>query len=134
MAEGEDGEGEEAGMASRTMRVSRNEIAFLASMDFNLKSGSVEHLGSGEIFGEIGAMSGWPQSVTARVSKECKVIQVRVPALRLMKKKSRDLKERIDNRYRERSAPVSTEDNPPVRTLLRFVPDVNCGRGGTGVM
>mgnify|MGYP000715797403 CR=1 FL=1 len=44
------------------------ETTFLATMDFNLETGQKKRLGSGEIFGEIGALNGWPQSVTARTA------------------------------------------------------------------
>lgn len=80
-----------------------SEIVFLSSMDFNLPAGSGMTLGAGEIFGEIGAMNGWPQSVTARTATECLLAQIRVPALRRMKRKSKTLKERLDKVYRERS-------------------------------
>ncbi len=90
----------------RLVKVSSPEehtIPFLASIDFALPKGKGTTLGAGELFGEIGAMSGWPQSVTARVAVESTLVQIRVPALRLMKKKSSALKARIDARYKERS-------------------------------
>ena len=81
----------------------RTEITFLSVMDFNIPSGSTIRLGPGEIFGEIGALSGWPQSVTARTQGECVLVQIRVAALRLMRRKSKALKSRLDALYRERS-------------------------------
>lgn len=89
-----------------------HEITFLASMDFDLPKGSVAVLGQGELFGEIGAMSGWPQSVTARTKSECQLIQIRVPALRLMKRRSKDLKERLDKLYKERALLVQLRSTP----------------------
>ena len=88
-------------------QVSRQEIrktgiTFLSVMDFNLPAGERTRLGAGEVFGEIGAMSGWPQSVTARTAEECELVQIRVPALRLMRRKSNSLKARIDKLYRDR--------------------------------
>ena len=65
-------------------------------MDFDLAMGSATRLGPGEIFGEIGALSGWPQSVTARTATECRLVQIRVPALRRMKRKSDSLKHRLE--------------------------------------
>ena len=35
-------------------------ITFLATMDFDLPRGAATRLGPGEFFGEIGALSGWP--------------------------------------------------------------------------
>jgi CRP-like cAMP-binding protein len=91
------------GDSKSTSPAGEHTICFLASMDFNLPKGVGTRLGPGEIFGEIGAMCGWPQSVTARAATESTLIQIRVPALRLMKKKSATLKTRIDARYKERS-------------------------------
>lgn len=81
----------------------RSGITFLSVMDFDLPIGKGARLNAGEIFGEIGAMSGWPQSVTARTVTECTLVQIRVPALRLMKRKSSSLKSRVDKLYRERT-------------------------------
>lgn len=72
-------------------------------MDFDLPKGDVVKLGPGEIFGEIGTLNGWPQSVTARVSQESELIQIRLPALRRMKQESSALKQRLDALYRERA-------------------------------
>ncbi len=89
-----------------------HEITFLASMDFDLPRGSGAVLGVGELFGEIGAMSGWPQSVTARTKTECQLVQIRVPALRLMKRRSKDLKQRLDALYKERALTVQLRSTP----------------------
>ncbi|MFQ5651983.1 MAG: cyclic nucleotide-binding domain-containing protein [bacterium] len=90
-------------------------LTFLATMDFNLAYGSEKKLGKGEIFGEIGALVGWPQSVTAQAAGECELIQIRMSALRLMKTKSPDLKERIDKHYRETSLLSQLESTPLFR-------------------
>ncbi|MCH8126596.1 cyclic nucleotide-binding domain-containing protein [candidate division KSB1 bacterium] len=79
------------------------DLVFLSVMDFNIPIGDKVTLGPGEIFGEIGALSGWPQSVTARTVSDCEIVQVRVPALRLMRRKSTAFKDRIDKAYRDRS-------------------------------
>ena len=83
--------------------LSSSNITLLSVMDFDLPRSESRGLGRGELFGEIGALSGWPQSITARVSETCEVVQIRLPALRLMKRKSKALKERVDALYRERS-------------------------------
>lgn len=109
-------------------------VTFLSTMDFDLTSGSSELLGPGDIFGEIGALSGWPQSVTARATTDCKLIQVRVPALRQMRRRSNALKERIDTIYRERFLPRQLRDLPLFRqcndafidSLARSVKLVSC--------
>lgn len=93
------------------------DITFLSVMDFDLPSGSRAVLGRGELFGEIGAMSGWPQAVTARVVSPCRLLQVRVPALRTLKRRSRPLRERLDTLYRERSLGVQIKATPLFRGL-----------------
>src|SRR5262245_51030020 len=41
-------------------------VTLLTAMDVDLPAGESTLLGPGEFFGEIGALNGWPQSVTAR--------------------------------------------------------------------
>src|SRR5262249_18019900 len=110
-------------------------IAFLSVLDFNLPtSGSGLMLGPGEFFGEIGALSGWPQSVTARAASDLQVVQIRVPALRLMRKRSSGLKDRIDTVYRKRFLPSQLKstplfqkcDDPFLESLARRVELVSC--------
>lgn len=90
-------------------------ITFLASLDFDLPAGAGAGLGPGELFGEIGAMSGWPQSVTARCATDCRLLQIRVPALRLMKRKSKALSERLNRVYRRRSLAAQLKTTPLFR-------------------
>ncbi|MDX1547966.1 MAG: cyclic nucleotide-binding domain-containing protein, partial [Rhodothermales bacterium] len=60
-------------------------VTYLSAMDFDLPRGERLRLGPGDVFGEIGALNGWPQSVTARTATECTLVQIRLPALREMK-------------------------------------------------
>jgi len=92
------------------------EIVFLSALDFNLPAGGVLELGPGEIFGEIGAMNGWPQSVTARAATDCVLVQIRTPALRRMKRKSPVLKQRLDKIYRDRSLLSQLRTTPLLRS------------------
>jgi Fe-S-cluster-containing dehydrogenase component/CRP-like cAMP-binding protein len=93
----------------------KGEITFLSAMDFNLPTGRGVTLEQGELFGEIGALSGWPQSVTAKTSSECRLVQIRIPALRLMRRKSKALKNRLDAIYRERSLFAQLKATPLFR-------------------
>ncbi len=93
-------------------RTASTQITLLTTMDFDLPRDAVTRLGEGELFGEIGSMSGWPQSVTARTATECRLLQIRVPALRLMKRKSKALKQRLDALYRERSLSSQLKSTP----------------------
>ncbi|MEE8523487.1 MAG: cyclic nucleotide-binding domain-containing protein, partial [Thermoanaerobaculia bacterium] len=114
-----------------------HQITFLASMDFDLPHGATARLAPGELFGEIGAMSGWPQSVTARTAGECQLVQIRVPALRLMKRKSRALKDRVDQLYKERALMTQLKSTPLFRGcndffiqgLMEVVELVSCDPG-----
>jgi CRP-like cAMP-binding protein/Fe-S-cluster-containing hydrogenase component 2 len=78
-------------------------ITFLAAADFDLAQGERMRLREGELFGEIGAMNGWPQSVSARTATTCTLVQIRVPAIRKLRRKSKKLKQRLDDLYRQRT-------------------------------
>jgi CRP-like cAMP-binding protein/Fe-S-cluster-containing hydrogenase component 2 len=91
------------------------QITFLAAMDFNLPAAATMRLGTGEMFGEIGALSGWPQSVTAKTASECVLVQIRTAALRLMRKRSSALKQRLDALYKERSLIAQLQATPLFR-------------------
>jgi Fe-S-cluster-containing dehydrogenase component/CRP-like cAMP-binding protein len=94
---------------------SATQITFLSVMDFDLPVGGRTALGKGEIFGEIGALSGWPQSVTVKTKTEATFIQIRVSALRLMRR-SKTLKARLDKLYRERSLFTQLKATPLLGT------------------
>ena len=91
---------------------SNQPITFLTTMDFDVKQGDTVRLGSGEIFGEIGTLNGWPQSVTARTSRRTELIHIRLPALRKMKQESGVLKKRLDHLYRERTLIAQLSTTP----------------------
>ncbi len=104
-------------------------IPMLATADVDLPMGGSARLGPGDVFGEIGALSGWPQSVTARTTTACRLLQVRLPALRRIKKKSVLWKEKLDGVYRARSLVSQLQrtplfdscDEPTLRRLAREV-------------
>ncbi len=87
-------------------------ITFLSNMDFDLPRGEAMALGAGEIFGEIGTLNGWPQSATARVAQEATLVQIRLPALRELKKRSNAFKEKLDALYRERALMSQLTNTP----------------------
>lgn len=87
-------------------------VMFLSVMDFNLPVHGRMRLGAGDILGEIGALSGWPQSVTARAISECVLVQIRLPALRRMRDEAPHLKEWTDKIYRERYLALELQQSP----------------------
>ena len=92
------------------------EVTFLSAMDFDLGGESdVVTLGPGEFFGEIGALNGWPQSVTVKALTRCVVVQIRVPALRMLKRQSSAFREKIDAVYRERALLPQLRSSPVFR-------------------
>lgn len=87
-------------------------ITFLSSIDFNLPSDGKTRLGAGEFVGEIRESKGWPQSVTVKTSSDCELLQIRVAALRIMRKRSNALKSKLDALYRERSLFTQLKTTP----------------------
>ena len=106
---------EDETVARRATKVEDGKIAMLATMDFDLRRGQTMRLGQGEIFGEIGAMNGWPQSVTAQTVTPCTLVQIRLPALRKLRRKVKGLKERLDERYRSRTLRHHLASTPLLR-------------------
>lgn len=90
-------------------------IAFLASLDFDIAPGEKMKLGTGELFGEISAMNGWPQSATARTATACTLLQIRLPALRKLRRKSKKLKQQLDTLYRQRTLRQHLVSTPLLR-------------------
>jgi Fe-S-cluster-containing dehydrogenase component/CRP-like cAMP-binding protein len=112
-------------------------ITFLATADYDLRRGATMRLSQGELFGEIGALNGWPQSVTARTAGPCTLVQIRLPALRKLRRKSKRLREQLDELYRARTlrqhlatTPLLRECPPNViHELARHVELVSCQPG-----
>ena len=97
------------------------EVTFLASMDFDLPRGERVALGPGDVFGEIGALNGWPQSATARAATTCTLVQIRTPALRRLRQGSKAFRERLDALYRERTLLAQLQTTPLLRGCDRRV-------------
>jgi Fe-S-cluster-containing hydrogenase component 2/CRP-like cAMP-binding protein len=109
----------------------------VATEDIHLAPGETTRLGAGDMFGEIGAMNGWPQSVTATTATRCSLLQVRLPALRKLRRKSKKLKQRLDEAYRTRTlrqhlrtTPLLVDCAPQVvDALAQHVELVSCQPG-----
>lgn len=91
------------------------QFTYLSAMDFDLPHGSKQRLKVGDVFGEIGALNGWPQSVTARTATVCTLVQIRLPALRKLKRAAKAFKAQIDRVYRERTLLHHLRTTPPLR-------------------
>jgi len=123
--------------SSKPPKPDKSEIAFLSSVDFDVPASGGVQLGAGDILGEIGAMNGWPQSVTARTVTECVLLQIRVPALRKLKRRSEAFQERLDKVYRERAlftqlktAPLLREcEDKFISALAQRVELISCAPG-----
>ena len=104
----------------RQRETTAGETTFLSTMDFDLAGdGDVVALGPGDCFGEIGALNGWPQSVTVKTLSESVLVQIRVPALRLMKRQAPAFRDRVNAVYRQRALLPQLRATP----LLRGVPE-----------
>ncbi|MDH3223787.1 MAG: cyclic nucleotide-binding domain-containing protein [Gemmatimonadota bacterium] len=105
----------------RSPRGSQETIAYLASADFDLTGGERVVLGEGEFFGEIGALNGWPQSVTATTASVSTLVQIRLPALRKIKRKSKALGRILDETYRSRALDQQLRRTPLLASCERTV-------------
>ena len=79
--------------ARSSSRTSRREIV----------PGGRKLLEPGEIFGEISALSRYPVSATVRAESSLKLLQIRLPGLRMLMASSKEFKKFLDSRYRERT-------------------------------
>lgn len=75
----------------------------LTDIPAELLSGQRVVLETGELFGEISALSRYPVSATVVAEKRTECLLIRTPALRLMERGSKSFKQYLDTRYRERS-------------------------------
>jgi CRP-like cAMP-binding protein/Fe-S-cluster-containing hydrogenase component 2 len=75
----------------------------LSAFPTDLKQGQRLILEPGEIFGEMGALSRYAVSASVRAESPLRLLQVRLPALRMLMAASKDFKKFLDTRYRERA-------------------------------
>ncbi len=116
-----------------------SEVTFLATMDIQVSGGETISLGPGSFAGELGASIGWPQPATAQTSMPCKLLQIRMPALKLMKRKSAELKNQIDKLYRDNALLFQLQSSPLFegcdREFLKELKDrvelISCGSNET---
>lgn len=56
---------------------------------------------AGDIFGETGTVSGWPQTYTAVTLTQCELLHIRTAALRLMRRKNKPLHAALESQYKK---------------------------------
>jgi len=81
----------------------RGDTVILTTLPADIVGTDRIFLAKGEIFGEISALSRYPQSANVVAHTDCVILQLRVQALRMIQKKSPEFKEFVDQRYRQRS-------------------------------
>jgi Fe-S-cluster-containing hydrogenase component 2/CRP-like cAMP-binding protein len=82
---------------------STSSTVILSAFPAEIAPGGRTLLGPGEIFGEISALSRYPISATVRAETNLTLLQLRLPALRILTASSREFKHFLDSRYRERT-------------------------------
>jgi CRP-like cAMP-binding protein/Fe-S-cluster-containing hydrogenase component 2 len=119
----------------------------LSALPADLIPGQRRLLEDGEIFGEIGALSRYAVSATVRAQSALKLLQIRLPALRMLMASSKEFKKFLDTRYRERAlaghlrnvslfsglTEAAVENLKDVAELLSFEPGQVIVQEGTAV-
>jgi CRP-like cAMP-binding protein/Fe-S-cluster-containing hydrogenase component 2 len=75
----------------------------LSALPSDLVAGQRTLLEAGEVFGEIGALSRYAVSASVRAESPLRLLQIRLPALRMLMAASKEFKKFLDTRYRERA-------------------------------
>jgi Fe-S-cluster-containing hydrogenase component 2/CRP-like cAMP-binding protein len=75
----------------------------LSAMPADVLPGQRKILEKGEIFGELSALSRYPVSATVRAEGPVRLLQIRLPGLRMLNSASKEFKKFLDTRYRERT-------------------------------
>lgn len=75
----------------------------LSAIPADVLPGQRTILEAGEIFGELSALSRYSVSATVRAGSRVKLLQIRLPALRMLMASSKAFKAFLDTRYRERT-------------------------------
>ena len=84
-------------------RGSTNSTVVLSAFPAAYVPGQRLLLEAGEVFGEIGALSRYAVSATVRAESPLQLLQIRLPALRMLMASSKEFKKFLDTRYRTRA-------------------------------
>ncbi len=87
----------------------------LSAFPVELEAGQRKILEAGEIFGELSALSRYPVSATVRADAPTRLLQIRLPGLRMLMAASKEFKKSLDQRYRERTLARHLQSVPLLR-------------------
>lgn len=82
---------------------SAEKTIILTDLPVDIVAGQRVLLETGELFGELSALSRYPVSATVRAELATECVLIRTPALRMMQRTSKSFKEYVEKRYRQRS-------------------------------
>ncbi len=85
---------------------------FLQDVPGVLKKNRTARIGSGELFGEIAALSRTPRTATVIADEPAELLEIRWQGLREIRRYAPEWKEHIDRLYRERSLLVHLRETP----------------------
>jgi CRP-like cAMP-binding protein/Fe-S-cluster-containing hydrogenase component 2 len=75
----------------------------LSAFPAEIEAGGRTLLEKGELFGEMSALSRYPISANVRADTPLRLLQIRLPGLRMLQASSKEFKASIDTRYKERT-------------------------------
>ena len=84
-------------------RAGTSSTVILSAFPAEIAPGGKTILEAGEIFGELSALSRYPISATVRAAAPLRLLQLRLPGLRMLSAASKEFKKFLDTRYRERT-------------------------------
>src|SRR5262249_4111732 len=84
-------------------RAGTSSAVILSAFPAEILPGGKAVLEAGEIFGELSALSRYPISATVRAVGPLRLLQIRLPGLRMLSAASKEFKKFLDTRYRERT-------------------------------
>lgn len=93
--------------------VAGRSLSFLAMLGMEEAAGITRlTLEKNDVLGEIGAVNGWPQPFAAQVVGETELLQIRQPALRLLRRKAGAFHLRLEQEYRRQMLVACLKRNP----------------------
>jgi CRP-like cAMP-binding protein/Fe-S-cluster-containing hydrogenase component 2 len=86
-----------------TGRAGTSGTVILTAFPAEMVTGKRTVLEKGEIFGELSALSRYPVSANVRAQSRLRILQIRLPGLRMLTASSKEFRAFLDKRYRERT-------------------------------